>query len=88
MVHHCSRCEEHPGHALLRWGAVLAMGAALEAEAVARKHHEHTFSHMTRQTCRTSTPLGKTGFIAGWVLLSLWWVNHIVKWTSDEVAKR
>lgn len=74
----CTRCGEKPGHAFLRWVAVLALGAALEAEAVSRQRHSHTFSHATRHTFRVEHPVGKGVFIAGWVAFSAWWVHHVV----------
>lgn len=74
----CTRCGEKPGHALLRWGAVIALGAALEAEAVSRQRHSHTFSHATRHTFRVEHKIGKTVFVVSWGLFSGWWIRHIL----------
>jgi hypothetical protein len=75
----CTRCGERPGHALLRWGAVLALGLALEAEAVHCKRHHHTLSHATRKVYRVNTDKGQLAFSASWILFAAWFLRHIVK---------
>lgn len=80
----CSRCGERPGHALLRWGAVLALGAALEAEGVAARRHHHTFSHATRACFRTHTVGGRKCFTGAWLVLTVWFLRHIIDHESNH----
>lgn len=81
----CSRCGEKPGHALLRWGALAAVWAALEAEAVAGDRHHHTFSHATRRLFHTDTRVGSTAFSFVWGGLAIWYLKHILK--DDPVLR-
>lgn len=74
----CTRCGQKPGHALLRWGAVLALGAALETEAVKGHRHYHTFSHSTRVAFRTHTSVGRKAFTWSWLGLTVWFLRHIL----------
>lgn len=74
----CTKCGQKPGHALLRWAAVLAFGAALEAEAVAGKRHSHTLSQCTRAVFKTHTPGGRARFLALWLGFAVWYANHII----------
>lgn len=73
----CGRCGLKPTHAVLRWGAVLALGAALEAEGMAAKRHTHTLSHATRSVFRTETSCGRKIFTVVWVLLAFTFERHI-----------
>lgn len=75
----CGRCGKQPGHAFLRWGLVVALGAALEAEAVAGKRHPHTLSHATRRAFRVENGTGKLAFLATWAALTCWFCPHILK---------
>lgn len=75
----CGRCCKKQGHALLRWGALLALGVALEAEAVAGKRHPHTLSHAIRRAFKIGTPHGRGAFIGFWAALTCWLIPHILK---------
>lgn len=80
----CTRCGQKPGHALLRWGAVLALGAAMEAEAVGGKRHGHTFSHATRSAFHTQTSGGRKCFTGAWLVLTVWFLDHILRHESNH----
>lgn len=84
----CARCGERPGHALLRWGIVAAVWAALELEAVAHDRHHHTFSHATRRLFRTHTRQGSTAFSFVWGGLAVWYLRHILKGGPEGVAPK
>lgn len=77
-MHACNRCGQRPGHALLRWGAVLALGAVLEAEGVAGKRHHHTLSHATRSVFGTDRTQGRVAFGVAWVGFCGWYLSHIL----------
>lgn len=84
MARPCSRCGERPGHAMLRWGIVAAAWAALEAEAVGHDRHRHTFSFATRRLFRTHTPEGRRAFTVGWMVLTVWFLRHILSHESNH----
>lgn len=61
----------------LVWGGILAAGAVAEVHALARKHRGCTLSGVTRQVCRTESPVGRALFLAGLGCLSAWFAHHI-----------
>lgn len=65
------------------WGALFAAGLAAEAHALVAHHHDCTLSAMTRRTCRTDSPAGRTAFVAGSALVAVWFQYHIVTWKRE-----
>lgn len=76
------RCR--PG---LVWGGILAAGAAAEAHALIRDHHDCTLSALTRAVCRTEHPAGRVAFVAGSAVLAIWFQYHIVTWKRESLVE-
>lgn len=60
----------------LVWASWLAVGAAYEAHALWRKHHEYTASQTTRRWWRVETPAGRAAFTA----VAVWYIGHVMRW--------
>ncbi|HEY1177475.1 MAG TPA: hypothetical protein VGF17_15060 [Phytomonospora sp.] len=60
------------------WGGLLAAGVAYETYGLFGDVEGDTLSEVTRALFRTSHPVGKAVFLAGYVGFSSWFVPHIV----------
>jgi hypothetical protein len=67
---------------VLVWTGILAAAVAAQIHGLISRHKNCTLSGLTRQVCRTESPLGRALFLAGLGCLTAWFARHIT--TTDK----
>lgn len=69
-----------------RWLGYAAVGLLIEAHALRTAQADATLSYATRTAFCTSNRAGRAAFAASWIVLSVWFVPHILHAAAASVA--
>lgn len=70
------------------WGVLLAGAGALEYYGIRNPQGDDTLSEFTRWAFHVDTPAGRGIFAVAWTVFAVWFLKHIVTWSSSSTSSK